>query len=264
MMDADTRNSLAIAFGQLTCDAGAIIMAHRRAGTPPTFKPDGSPVSLADTEAEDAIRKGLSSILPNVPMVAEESADVSIAGQIGKRFLLVDPLDGTREYIAGRDQFTVNIALIENGAPIVGAVYAPALQQLYVAASKAWRDHCTPGAGIPALTDMQPISVRPRPGKKLRALVSQSHLDAESEAMLDCLNITERQPLGSSLKFCLLAQGDADVYPRFGETMEWDTAAGHAVLVAAGGQVVDRNDKPLRYGKPGFRNDGFVAWGAHR
>jgi 3'(2'), 5'-bisphosphate nucleotidase len=260
-MDTATRNSLAVALGQMACDAGEIIMKHRSSAAPVRFKPNGSPVSSADTEAESGILSRLSTRLPGVRIIAEESADVSPVNFVGERFVLVDPLDGTREFIDGRDEFTVNIAMIESGVPVAGCVYAPALQWLYVAGAQAWRCKVRPGATVPSLDSMPLIAVALYSAAGYRAVVSRSHLDPESEAMLDRLNITARRAVGSSLKFCLIAQGDADLYPRLGPTMEWDTAAGHAVLAAAGGRVAARDGKPLRYGKPGFRNDGFVAWG---
>jgi 3'(2'), 5'-bisphosphate nucleotidase len=261
MMEDSARNALAHAFGDIASAAGKVIMDLRRAGVRITRKPDGSPVSAADTEAEALIRARLSAVVPDTPIIAEESADLSLAESVGNRFLLVDPLDGTREFAAGRDDFTVNIALIEDGAPVAGCVYAPARQRLYIAGARTWRCELEPGARVPATQTMQILAVAPSPTAGLRAVVSRSHLDAESAAVLDRLKVSARQPIGSSIKFCLIAQGDADVYPRLGPTMEWDTAAGQAILTAAGGRVVGRDGQPLRYGKPGFRNDGFIAWG---
>jgi 3'(2'), 5'-bisphosphate nucleotidase len=180
-----------------------------------------------------------------------------------ERFLLVDPLDGTREFINRNGEFTVNIALIEAGQPIVGCVYAPARQAMYIAGAAAFRAELAPGASLPALAQLRVITTCAYPDAGLRAVASRSHLDPQTQAMLERLQVKSRHRAGSSLKFCVVAQGDADVYPRLAPTMEWDTAAGQAVLVAAGGCVIGHDGAPLRYGKAeaGFRNNGFIAWG---
>ncbi len=176
---------------------------------------------------------------------------------------MVDPLDGTREFISRNGEFTVNIALIEKGQPIVGCVYAPAREAMYIAGATAFRAELAPGAALPPLDHLPAIRTRGYPEVGLRAVASRSHLDPATEAVLKRLPIASRQNAGSSLKFCVIAQGDADVYPRLAPTMEWDTAAGQAVLVAAGGCVLGKDGAPLVYGKAaaGLRNDGFVAWG---
>ena len=181
-------------------------------------------------------------------------------GPVPERFLLVDPLDGTREFLAGYKDFTVNIALIEAGSPVAGAICAPALDQLYVAGATAFLADLTAGSALGA---MKVIATGPAPGPGLRAVASRSHLNPETEQWLRQHPVAELQRAGSSLKFCLIARGDADVYPRIAPTMEWDTAAGHAVLNAAGGCVLGLDGSPLRYGKKdaGFKNAGFIAWG---
>jgi 3'(2'), 5'-bisphosphate nucleotidase len=259
-MDTDARNDLASHFGNIASEAGKVIMSVYSPAVRVDTKADGSPVTAADTGAERVIRARLEEILPDVAIVAEESFDATQKPAPGP-FILVDPLDGTREFISGNGEFTVNIALVESGIPIVGCVYAPALNQLYLAGATAYRAELQPGDVLPRLTPMQILATRSYPGDGLHAMASRSHLDAESEALLRRLAVNTWKPAGSSLKFCLIAQGDGDIYPRLAPTMEWDTAAGHAVLTAAGGCVIGRDGSPLRYGKAGFRNDGFVAWG---
>jgi 3'(2'), 5'-bisphosphate nucleotidase len=261
--DAAAKDDLAWRFGDIASQAGKAIMAAYASALRVASKADGSPVTEADTQAEGVIRGRLAELLPDVAVIAEESFDASVRQAAPSRFILVDPLDGTREFISGNGEFTVNIALIDAGRPVVGSVYAPALEQLYLAGHAAYRTPLRPGALPPALSGMQKLATQPYPAEGLRALASRSHLDAESEALLRRLQAASWKPAGSSLKFCLIAQGDGDIYPRLAPTMEWDTAAGQAVLTAAGGCVIARDGSPLRYGKAdaGFRNDGFVAWG---
>jgi 3'(2'), 5'-bisphosphate nucleotidase len=260
-MHDTAQNDLAFAFGAIASEAGQAIMAIYSPALKVTSKANGSPVSEADTAAELLILDALKRLLPEVPVVAEESYDVGAHTAAPARFLLVDPLDGTREFITGSNEFTVNIALVEQGKPVVGCVYAPALQQIYLGGTEAFRATLEAGAPLPAPEAMQKLATAAYPPDGLRAMASRSHLDAESEAYLQRLKIGAFRAAGSSLKFCLIAQGDGDIYPRLAPTMEWDTAAGHAVLTAAGGCVIGRDGSPFRYGKAGFRNDGFVAWG---
>jgi 3'(2'), 5'-bisphosphate nucleotidase len=260
-MDDTARNKLALRFGEIASQAGKVIMAVYEPTLGVTTKVDGSPVTEADIAAERVIRARLTEILPEVPIVAEESFDPTAKGSAPERFLLVDPLDGTREFIAGSHEFTVNIALVENGKPIVGCVYAPALNQLYLAGAAAYRAEMRPGEALPKLAAMQKLATEPYPARGLRAMASRSHLDPETEALLQRLQVGTWKSAGSSLKFCMIAQGDGDIYPRLAPTMEWDTAAGQAVLTAAGGCVIGRDGSPFQYGKSGFRNNGFVAWG---
>ncbi len=221
------------------------------------LKPDGSPVTAADQAAEATILAGLPRLTPEIPIVSEERV---AAGEIpdisGARFWLVDPLDGTREFINRNGEFTVNIALIENNSPVLGAVYAPVLSTLYLGrvGEAAWRE-----TGASAETT---ISARMPPQEGLTVVASRSHGDREALAKyLSDRRVAAERQAGSSLKFCLLAEGSADLYPRFGRTMEWDTAAGEAVLRAAGGAVETLGGQPLFYGKPGLENPGFVAFG---
>jgi len=220
-----------------------------------TPKADGSPLTEADLAAHGAILAGLAAACPEFPVISEEDAGCAEAPP-GGAFILVDPLDGTREFLSGNGEFTVNIALIEAGAPVAGVVLAPALGRL-------WWGAVGEGAGLRA-TDgtARPIAARRAPAEGLVAVASRSHRDAETEAFLAGQHVAGLRSVGSSLKFCLVAEGEADLYPRFGPTMEWDTAAGQAVLAAAGGRVVTPAGAPFRYGKPGLRNGPFVAWGA--
>ena len=262
-MDAHARNQLATRFGAIASEAGRFIMSIY-SGTPSiTTKADGSPVSEADVGAERLIRERLSQLLPDTPLIAEESFKPQQGASLPDRFLLVDPLDGTREFISHNGEFTVNIALIETGRPIVGCVYAPAREVIYLAGAAAFRAELAPGAVLPPPGHLQVITTSAYPEAGLRAVASRSHLDQATEALLARLPVAARQSAGSSLKFCVIAQGDADIYPRLAPTMEWDTAAGQAVLVAAGGCVMGRDGTPLSYGKTAsdLRNDGFIAWG---
>jgi 3'(2'), 5'-bisphosphate nucleotidase len=216
-------------------------------------KLDGSPVTEADRAAEKIILAGLADCAPDIPVVSEESEE-SHRMQAPERFFLVDPLDGTKEFLRrdGKGSFTVNIALIENGIPVLGVVYAPALDRLFAGA-------LVDGASETEHGHVRPISVRPEPASGTVAVASLSHRDEQTDRWLKERMIEQTVSIGSSLKFCLVACGEADVYPRFGPTMEWDTAAGHAVLLAAGGQVTTPEGKPFVYGKPDFRNGPFIA-----
>ena len=259
-MEIKARDELAIGLGTIVAEAGKVIMELQAAEIGAWRKPDGSPVCQADIRAEEIILARLATLMPGVTIIAEESFAPGGGGGVPQRFLLVDPLDGTREFLAGHKDFTVNIALIEAGSPVVGAICAPALDQVYVAGATASRADLAAG-GI--LGPVKPITTSPVPGAGLRALASRSHLNPETEQWLARAPVAELQRAGSSLKFCLIARGDADVYPRLATTMEWDTAAGHAILNAAGGCVLGLDGSPLRYGKKdaGFKNAGFIAWG---
>jgi len=226
-------------------------------------KKDDSPVTAADHAAEAIILRCLGAARARIPIIAEEEVAAGRVPAIGHTFFLVDPLDGTREFIAGRDEFTVNIALVRDGAPVLGVVYAPATGELFaadVAAAHAFtaavaRDSLDGGARTQ-------IHVRPAPAVGLTVVASRSHPSPKTRAYLSSYSVAEVVSIGSSLKFCLLASGHADLYPRLGTTMEWDTAAGHAVLAAAGGAVVTAQGKALLYGKSGFLNPWFVASGS--
>ncbi|MGB0671396.1 MAG: 3'(2'),5'-bisphosphate nucleotidase CysQ [Rhodospirillales bacterium] len=234
--------------------AGEAIMAVYATDFDVERKGDASPVTEADKRADDVIRAAIRAELTDAyPLVTEETFEGD-GPEVGSgRFWLVDPLDGTKEFIKRNGEFTVNIALIEDHRPIMGCVHAPAIGKSYIGAEGlgAYR--------FDAASERQAVRVRPLPDDGWTALVSRSHPSPETEAYLANLTVAGRISAGSSLKFCLVAEGSADVYPRFGPTMEWDTAAGDAVLRAAGGLVEDVVGNPFRYGKPGFRNPGFIA-----
>jgi len=242
--------------------AGGAIMAVYATDFAVSDKADSSPVTVADQAAEKIILADLGAIAPGVPVVAEESVAAGHVPVIADRFFLVDPLDGTREFVSRRDEFTVNIALVEAGQPVLGVVYAPARRELYwgdVRAGKAGHIDADPDGTMPSMGSA--IQARQAPAQGLTAVASRSHRTPETDAFLANYSVAEFLSIGSSLKFCLVAAGRADLYPRIGTTMEWDTAAGHAVLAAAGGSVTGLEGEPFSYGKPGFRNGNFVARG---
>lgn len=243
--------------------AGRAALEIYRAGFTVTQKADQSPVTAADHASEKIILEHLARLAPAVPVVAEEAAAAGSIPQVDEEFFLVDPLDGTKEFIHRRGEFTVNIALIRRRAPALGIVYAPlggALYAGHVGTARAFR--CSHPAESQTSGPRETLRVRPVPAAGITAVVSRSHSTPETDAYLRHYTVHDRVSVGSSLKFCLVAAGEADLYPRLGPTMEWDTAAGHAVLAAAGGQVQAPGGAPLAYGKPQFRNSFFIASGA--
>ena len=256
----DAQDKLARLFGLIAVRAGKAIMKVRAAGASAQYKGDGSPVTAADLEADEIIRHCLKRNVSEFPVITEETCTAASIVD-AERFILVDPLDGTKEFIQGTPEFTVNIALIEHGKPTVGAVFAPALGRLYIGGSNAYRLEVADHDVEPSFSGMHPIEVRRPPAEGWRVVVSRSHLDPSTKQWIDRHRISELKPSGSSLKFCAIAEGEADVYPRLAPTMEWDTAAGHAVLMAAGGCVTGIDGQPMQYGKPEYRNGHFVAWG---
>jgi 3'(2'), 5'-bisphosphate nucleotidase len=245
--------------------AARVQMAYFVAGVGATTKADSSPVTIADQESEEIILEGLARAAPGVVVVSEEAAAAGRIPAIGATYFLVDPLDGTKSFLRREPTFTVNIALIEDRSPVFGLVYAPAVEDFYVtvAPGEARAARLAPSSEAHTLSacSLQPLRTRVPDPNALSALVSHTHMDKATQRFLDRYRVVERRALSSSLKFGLLARGEADVYPRAGDTSEWDTAAGHAVLAAAGGTVTTFEGAPLLYGKPGFRNCGFVAWG---
>lgn len=239
--------------------AGAAIMAIYATDFSAERKADGSPVTEADTAAEAIILPALRALTPDIPIVSEEHMADSQAPDIsGRRFWLVDPLDGTREFLKRNDEFTVNIGLIDDLEPVFGVLYAPALDALYFGAGAGSAMRSQDGG------DAQPIGCRDVPPDGIDVLVSRSH--SRNDRLDDYLsgrNVRARIPCGSALKFGVLAAGEADLYPRFGPTSEWDTAAGHAIVRAAGGEVETFDGRPFAYGKcqEAFLNPGFVAYG---
>ncbi len=253
-------DAIARGLAEIALAAGPAVMEeYARAGSG-REKADGSPVTAADERAEAIILERLSAFAPDVAVVAEEACAAGAALVAPRRFFLVDPLDGTREFLARNGEFTINIGLVADGRAVAGAVFAPALGRVWFGGENAFAAEVAVGAALP--DGCASISVRAAPAS-LAALASRSHSDATTEAFLTRLGVGERVSAGSSLKFCKLAEGGADVYPRFGPTMEWDTAAADAVLRAAGGTTLGLDGATLRYGKldAGLRNLGFVAVG---
>lgn len=242
--------------------AGEVVMAIYATPFAVQGKADDSPVTLADQKAEEVILAGLRALAPGIPIVAEEAVaagDMPDLSTGGGRFWLVDPLDGTREFVARNGEFTVNIALIEHGVPVLGVVLAPALDE---GRGRLWSGVLGQGAWVQDAQGRRAMGCRGVPAAGLSVLGSRSHGDAAAlDAFLAGRPVAEVIAAGSSLKLCLIAEGCADLYPRFGRTMEWDIAAGHAVLAAAGGRVCTLDGPPLAYGKPGFENPHFVAQG---
>ena len=246
--------------------AARVQMAYLATGVVVKTKADKSPVTAADQESEAIILEGLARAAPGVAAVSEEAAAAGNIPAVEGTFFLVDPLDGTKPFIRREPHFTINIALIEDRTPVFGLLYAPALEDLYVTVGpgEVGAARLAPTSEARTLADcaLAPLRTRAPDPHALRALVSRTHLDKATQRFLDGYPIVERRALPSSLKFGLMVRGEADVYPRAGDTSEWDTAAGHAVLVAAGGTVTAFDGGPLLYGKAGYRNSGvFVAWG---
>ena len=232
------------------------------------IKTDLSPVTAADEASEALILEGLAHLLPGVPVVAEESAARKLPPSVEPSFIIVDPLDGTREFLAGRDEFTVNVAIVTNGVPIAGLIAAPARGLLWrgIVGRGAERLHLRVGSGqtstLAKAYGRSPIHTRPAPGR-LTVATSRSHLDEATEDFLARLPLAKRYLCGSSVKFCYLAQGEADVYPRLSPTREWDVAAGCAILAAAGGAVTTPQGAALSFGHLNnrFLVPGFIAMG---
>lgn len=246
-------------FRKLAIQAGAVIMEVRgRDDFEVRAKSDDSPVTEADEAADALIRKGLRAAFPDMTVITEESADSHAIS--ADTFIIVDPLDGTKEFVKRGSDFTVNIALVENGIPTLGVVFAPAQARLFLtgAAGGAFEES---GALDPdAIGTLVPISVAETDGTGLLVVASKSHRDQATDDYIARYDVRDFMSAGSSLKFCLVATGEAHLYPRLGPTMEWDTAAGDAVLRAAGGAVVDfETHAEFRYGKTGYRNGFFIA-----
>lgn len=247
---------------QIAINAGHCIMSHFSADVEHEKKADNSPVTAADREAEHIIATGLGELAPDIQIIGEEACAVHLPDSLDETFFLVDPLDGTFEFINGRQDFTVNIGLISQNQPVAGVIYAPARHELFISGADA-AYFCTiaPNETLQA-SQLTPIQVRPTPSTDgLIVVASRSHRSPETETYLQNFNVTEFMSAGSSLKFCLVAKGQADLYPRHGRTMEWDTAAGHAILNSAGGEVIQLDGSPLTYGKlsRGLDNPYFIA-----
>jgi len=255
---------------ELALEAGAKAAEIYQTDFDTDVKGDGSAVTQADRLGEEIILAGLKKLAPEIPVLAEEAASDGCIPVLGDRFFLVDPLDGTREFVNRTGEFTVNIALIEDTRPVMGVVYAPGCAKLYygVAGKGAWLQIVEPGGARADAQAPKKISVRTAPADGLIAVASRSHRSRETEDYLARIGAADFTPAGSSLKFCLIAEGLADVYPRLGRTMEWDTGAAQAVLEAAGGsvRVLEGGEEAgvLFYNKKqrGYDNPYFVAWGA--
>ncbi len=245
---------------ELAVQAGSAIMRYF-GNAKAQLKSDGSPVTLADAEAEAIITPGLQRLFPGTPVIAEEAASSGILPETGKEFFLVDPLDGTREFLAGNHDFTVNIGLVRDRAPVAGVIFAPASARLWIGADRCHTCDIAPGERMGSSRNWREIHVRPLPSAGLIVAASRSHRTAQTEEYVARLPVGEYRKAGSSLKFCLVAEGAADVYPRFGPTMEWDTCAGHAIVAAAGGVVCAPDGRPFLYGKreQNYRNREFIA-----
>lgn len=248
-------------------DAGAAILHHRRRGFAVESKPDASPVTAADHAAEAILLEALARCAPGVPVIAEEATSRGQSPAPADAFFLVDPLDGTREFVAGGTDFTVNIGLVRDGVPRFGLIYAPALDELYttLGESEAAELRISPDARPAGLADVprSPMHTRAPDPRHLVAVASRSHRTPENDRFVADPRIASCRSIGSSLKFCLVARGEADIYPRFGATSEWDTAAGHAIVLAAGGAVTALDGSRLEYGKTAsaYVNPPFVVWG---
>lgn len=239
----------------ITRQAGELVQAIYQSDFEVRGKQDASPVTEADERAEALILKALALRTPEIAVISEEAAAAGHIPEVGQRFWLVDPLDGTKEFISRNGEFTVNIALIEQGQPVLGVVLAPALDRLFAGARGC-------GAFIEEAGVRRPIACRAISDEGLDVVASRSHGDAQAlDAFLGARKVRSLKSAGSSLKICLVAAGEADLYPRLGRTMEWDIAAGHAVLAAAGGALCTLQDQPLHYGKPGLDNPHFYARG---
>jgi 3'(2'), 5'-bisphosphate nucleotidase len=250
------------AFTTIASQAAAAVLAIRRPDIATRTKADQSPVTAADEASNTVIAEGLSLLLPGIPVVSEESASPSIMA--ATTFVLVDPLDGTKEFLTGHDEYTVNLALVVKGKPVAGVIAVPALALVYrgVVGGGAERLRLAPGEPVGQATEVVGIRTRARPAEGLVATVSRSHLEPATEAFLRRLPVVQRLACGSALKFCRVAEGTADVYPRLSPTCEWDVAAGCAIVAAAGGVVVTPEGPPLTFGQAaGFRVPAFVAWG---
>ena len=246
-------------FRSLALTSGEVIMEVYNSSTFEVLrKSDDSPVTIADKKADEVISNGLKKYFPEVPIVTEEqgkSHDLSASV-----FFIVDPLDGTKEFIKRRGDFTVNIALISNGEPIRGIVYAPVRQRLFYTDENGEAVEEMAYFTVSKMGLVKKIKTASSDNTALKVVASKSHRDKKTDEYISKYRCKEIVSAGSSLKFCLIAAGEADLYPRFGPTMEWDTAAGHAVLSAAGGSVLQVEDKqPLKYGKPHYKNPFFIA-----
>jgi 3'(2'), 5'-bisphosphate nucleotidase len=249
-------SALLQAVREVACLGGREALRHYGGPVEVEYKADASPLTLADKASHEAISEALRDLAPSLPVLSEESAEVDVPTRLGwQRFWLVDPVDGTKEFLKKSGEFTVNIALVEDGRPVLGIVYVPVTGLGYLA--ERGRGAWVQEGDAPARS----IRVRRADIERLVVVASRDHSGPEVEALLGRLRPVERTSMGSALKFCLVAEGKADFYPRLLPTMEWDTAAAQCVVEAAGGQVLDLDGRPLSYNKPDLRNPPFLACG---
>jgi 3'(2'), 5'-bisphosphate nucleotidase len=262
-IDRDSAAALIEPLTELVARAGAAILGVDRRTMTSGGKTDGSPVTEADLAADRVIAEGLARLIPEIPAHSEERSHLARL-PTASSFFLIDPLDGTREFLAGRSEFTVNLALVTDGVPLLGIVGAPALGLIWrgLVGRGAERLTITGGAGVGTAEPIQPRPFPP-PENPWIAAVSRSHGDSRTEAFIDSRPGAVRQVAGSAIKFCRVAEGGADIYPRLAPTCEWDVAAGHAVVAAAGGKVTDSQGAALRFGagRADFLVPEFIAWG---
>jgi 3'(2'), 5'-bisphosphate nucleotidase len=262
-IDRDAAAALLESLTDLVIAAGAAILAVNRGAMRIDGKADGSPVTEADLAADRIITEGLARLVPQVPTLSEERVQLA-KPPYDRSFFLIDPLDGTKEFVAGRNEFTVNLALVTNGTPLLGIVGAPALGVVWRGLVGRGAERLTTDAN--KVTVAEPIHTRRHPKRGLPWIVavSRSHGDVRTEAFIDARPGAIRKTLGSAVKFGFIAEGGADIYPRLAPTSEWDIAAGHAVVTAAGGKVTDGQGGDLKFGRgrrDGFIVPEFIAWG---
>ncbi len=255
-MNSHNYNEYLASACEIAKEAGRIIMNYFSNGYEKSTKSDNSPVTEADISANNYITAALKKIAPDIPIISEE--DETLEYHEYKKFFLVDPLDGTKGFVRGEPEFTVNIALIEDKHPVFGVIYCPPQDILYfgMTGKDAYKQI---GLNTPRI-----IKTRLIPNGGLTITRSRSHPSEQTNEYLKTLDIKEIINSSSSIKLCLIAEGKADIYPRFGRTMEWDTAAGHAILQAAGGKLETTTGNPLLYNKQGFENPSFIAFGAKK
>ena len=259
-LDEDAREEIALRLGEIACEAGRLLRDHQAAILDHQIKSDGTPSTAADLAAEDLILSRLERDWPGVPAIAEETSNAAEAGSL---FFLVDPLDGTKDYLHRTGEYSVNIALVAGNRPVAAAVMAPMLDRVWIAGAAARVGEVSDGLGV---RDWRAVRTRPAPPEGLVALVSRRHGDTATEACLASLSIGTRRAASSALKFCYIASGEADVYVRCGPTMEWDAAAGDHILTSAGGCVIRSGGGVMTYGHfaRGYRNGPFAALGDTR
>ena len=261
MLDRDAAAALIEPLTEIVIQAGAAILAINRSAMRIDGKIDGSPVTEADLAADRIIAEGLAKVAPTIPSLSEERAQPDALPH-RESFFLVDPLDGTKEFVAGRNEFTVNLALVTQGTPLLGIVSAPALGLVWRGLVGRGAERLTLGEGNPLI---EPLRTRPCPprGEPWTVAVSRLHGDARTEAFIAERPGAVRCELGSAVKFGRVAEGEVDIYPRLSPTSEWDVAAGHAVVTAAGGRITDSHGAPLVFGtgRKGFIVPEFIAWG---